>query len=111
MSSGCTVAIFASIDSSIGWCSGGVLMFGPPAVDRLAVDARLGNRGEDLARAGGRRGSDRGVDDLAPVVGQHRGGEGEIGVSRVHGRSDADLGEFRPGYLLDRDHVARALRL
>ncbi len=32
MSSGCTVAILASIESSSGTCSGGVLMFGPRGI-------------------------------------------------------------------------------
>src|SRR3954449_8011062 len=44
MLSGCTVATFAEIDSGIGSCSGGVLMFGPRGIstsDAAASDAGL----------------------------------------------------------------------
>ena len=81
------------------------------ALHELAVDARLGDRREDLPRSGRGGGRDRGVHDLAVAVCQHGARQRQVGVARVDRRADAHLRQLGARDLLDRHHVAGALRL
>ena len=81
------------------------------ALDELAVDARLGDRGQDLARPRRRRRLDRRVHDLAVLVGQHGARQGQVQVAGVDRRAHAHLGDLGARDLLDRDDVAGRVRL
>ena len=75
---------------------------------QLAVDARLRDRRQDLARARRGGGGDLRVDDL-PV--EQRARQRQVGVAGVDRRADAHLSQAGARDLLDRHHVGRALRL
>ena len=81
------------------------------ALHQLAVDARLGDRHEDLARAR-RGGGGAALVHVAALLGrEHRAGQREVEVGRVDRGADAHLLDRRAGHLLDRHDVVGVVRL